>query len=56
VDQGARALIRLVTDPDAGTGRYYNVMEPARAHAQAYDPEARAALRALSDRLTGLAR
>jgi NAD(P)-dependent dehydrogenase (short-subunit alcohol dehydrogenase family) len=52
VDQGARALLRLVTDPDAGSGRYFNVMEPARAHAQAYDPDAQARLRRLSDELT----
>jgi NAD(P)-dependent dehydrogenase (short-subunit alcohol dehydrogenase family) len=55
VDQGADALARLITAPDVGTGRYFNVMEPARANAQAYDAEARARLRQLSDTLTGLA-
>jgi NAD(P)-dependent dehydrogenase (short-subunit alcohol dehydrogenase family) len=54
VDQGARALVRLITDPDAGSGRYFNVMEPARANAQAYDADARQRLRRLSDELTGL--
>jgi NAD(P)-dependent dehydrogenase (short-subunit alcohol dehydrogenase family) len=56
VDQGARALIRLITDPEAGSGRYFNVMEPTRANAQAYDAEARRRLRQISDQLTGLKR
>jgi NAD(P)-dependent dehydrogenase (short-subunit alcohol dehydrogenase family) len=51
VDQGASALIRLVTE-DVGTGQYFNVMAPARANAQAYDAEARRQLRELSERLT----
>jgi NAD(P)-dependent dehydrogenase (short-subunit alcohol dehydrogenase family) len=54
VDEGADALMRLVTAPDVGTGRYFNVLTPARAHDQAYDREARAQLRRLSDELTGL--
>ncbi|HSJ23154.1 MAG TPA: SDR family NAD(P)-dependent oxidoreductase [Longimicrobiales bacterium] len=54
VDQGARALLQLITGQDMGTGRYFNVMEPARANAQAYDADARARLRRLSDELTGL--
>jgi NAD(P)-dependent dehydrogenase (short-subunit alcohol dehydrogenase family) len=56
VDQGARALLQLITAPDLGSGRYFNVMEPARANAQAYDADARARLRRLSDELTGLRR
>jgi NAD(P)-dependent dehydrogenase (short-subunit alcohol dehydrogenase family) len=53
VDEGARALLRLVTAADAGSGRYFDVQQPARAHAQAYDPAALARLRRLSDELTG---
>jgi NAD(P)-dependent dehydrogenase (short-subunit alcohol dehydrogenase family) len=53
VDEGARALIRLITAPDAGTGQYFNVLQPARANAQAYDETARARLRQLSESLTG---
>jgi NAD(P)-dependent dehydrogenase (short-subunit alcohol dehydrogenase family) len=52
VDQGARALLQLITAPDIGTGLYYDVMQPARAHAQAYDDAALAQLRRLSDELT----
>jgi hypothetical protein len=36
------------------SGRYYNGQRQARAHKQAYDPEARARLRMLSEQLTGL--
>jgi NAD(P)-dependent dehydrogenase (short-subunit alcohol dehydrogenase family) len=53
VDDGARAVLRLITDPDVATGTYFDVMREARAHDQAYDPEARTQLRILSDRLTG---
>jgi NAD(P)-dependent dehydrogenase (short-subunit alcohol dehydrogenase family) len=52
VDQGANALMRLITDADLRTGQYFNVMEPARAHAQAYDEAARDRLRRLSEDLT----
>jgi NAD(P)-dependent dehydrogenase (short-subunit alcohol dehydrogenase family) len=55
VEEGADALVRLITDPDVGTGQYFNVLTPARAHDQAYDREARAELRRLSDELTGIA-
>jgi NAD(P)-dependent dehydrogenase (short-subunit alcohol dehydrogenase family) len=57
LEQGIDATVRLIADPDiAGvTGHYFNVRADARAHAQAYDPRARARLRELSDRLVGLA-
>jgi hypothetical protein len=54
VDDGARALLRLVLDPDVGTGGYYNVLQPARANAQAYDAAALERLRRLSDELTAV--
>ncbi len=51
-----RAII-AVTDPglEGVSGRYYDQLREARAHRQAYDPDARARLRTLSERLTGLA-
>jgi NAD(P)-dependent dehydrogenase (short-subunit alcohol dehydrogenase family) len=52
IDQGATALMRLITEADLRTGQYFNVMEPARAHAQAYDEAARHRLRRLSEDLT----
>jgi NAD(P)-dependent dehydrogenase (short-subunit alcohol dehydrogenase family) len=54
VEQGALAVMRLVTDPSAGTGQFFNGTRPARANGQAYDPEARAQLRAWSRRVTGV--
>lgn len=54
VDQGADALMRLITAPDIETGQYFNGLNATRANAQAYDVEARARLRELSRRLTGL--
>jgi NAD(P)-dependent dehydrogenase (short-subunit alcohol dehydrogenase family) len=56
VADGADAVMRLAVSPDlAGkTGLYYNQSNEARANAQAYDPDARARLRALSRQLTGV--
>lgn len=52
VEQGLEATLRLVTGAaGANSGRYYNGTQEARADAQAYDPEARARLRALSEEL-----
>lgn len=53
VESGGIATVRLAIDPDlAGvTGRYYDQLEVARANDQAYDTEARAQLRQLSDEL-----
>jgi NAD(P)-dependent dehydrogenase (short-subunit alcohol dehydrogenase family) len=56
VHDGAAATIRLVTDPklEGVSGRYYDQLRQARANSQAYDRDARARLRALSEQLTGL--
>jgi len=54
IDDGAKAVLHLVLDKDVGTGGFYNVMVPGKAHPQAYDPEARAKLKALSERILGL--
>jgi NAD(P)-dependent dehydrogenase (short-subunit alcohol dehydrogenase family) len=53
VADGVRATSRLVWDlpPEQVDGRYFNVERSARAHAQAYDPDARAHLRQLSAEL-----
>lgn len=53
---GVHATVRLVIDPDLETvsGRCYNTTHEARADDQAYDRTARARLRQLSERLTGL--
>jgi len=54
VDEGAEPVMNLITNPDVGTGGYFNQMRPARAHAQAYDAEARRRLWELSEELTGV--
>ena len=53
VGEGADAVMQLITSPDIGSGGYFNRLRPARANAQAYDAEARAKLRRLSEELTG---
>jgi len=56
VQEGADAILSLVASPqlEGRTGLYFNRQQEARALAQAYDEEARAKLRGLSFRLTGL--
>ena len=56
VEEGARAILNLATSPALGgqTGLYFNGLHEAKAQAQAYDPEARRQLKALSLELTGL--
>jgi len=51
IDEGARAVLHLVLDSDVGTGQYYVGLKPGRANDQAYDPEARARLKQLSEEL-----
>jgi NAD(P)-dependent dehydrogenase (short-subunit alcohol dehydrogenase family) len=53
VGEGADTVMQLITSPDIGSGRYFNQLQPARANPQAYDEEARAELRRLSEELTG---
>lgn len=54
IDDGARAVLQLIQGADIGTGGFFNGLSPGQAHPQAYDPEARARLRQLSERLTGM--
>ncbi|HEY8733383.1 MAG TPA: SDR family NAD(P)-dependent oxidoreductase, partial [Puia sp.] len=53
---GADAIVYLATSPDLEniTGKYFNLKKEARAHAQAYDTDARQRLSALGKKLTGL--
>ncbi len=50
VEDGAAAVLRLACAPELSetTGEYFDGIRPARAHAMAYDPEARARLAELS--------
>jgi NAD(P)-dependent dehydrogenase (short-subunit alcohol dehydrogenase family) len=52
VDDGADAVMRLVTEPGLESGQYFNGQRAARANAQAYDAEARERLRRLATTLT----
>jgi NAD(P)-dependent dehydrogenase (short-subunit alcohol dehydrogenase family) len=55
IEQGVEATARLVADPalDKVTGRYFDVLREAKADPQAYDPAARRALRAATERMAG---
>ena len=56
VEQGAEAILQLAVSPalEGRSGLYFNVLRETRADPQAYDPAARARLKALSLELTGL--
>ena len=53
VEDRADNVLRLLCGPaaDGVTGHYFNRDRPARALERAYDPSARRALRALTDRM-----
>jgi len=53
LEEGVEATVHLVIGADVAgvTGADFDGMREARAHGQAYDPRARARLRALSERL-----
>jgi NAD(P)-dependent dehydrogenase (short-subunit alcohol dehydrogenase family) len=55
LEEGLEATLRLVAEPslDGLSGHYFNGLSEARANPQAYDPDARARLRELSDELVG---
>ena len=50
VDEGARAVMNLITSPGLQSGQYFSGMRASRAQGQAYDEAARAKLRALNAR------
>jgi NAD(P)-dependent dehydrogenase (short-subunit alcohol dehydrogenase family) len=54
LELGTRAVIRLALDPelDGVSGRFFDRLEEGAADPQAYDPQARARLRRLSEELT----
>jgi NAD(P)-dependent dehydrogenase (short-subunit alcohol dehydrogenase family) len=56
VEQGGAAILHLVSGDDVAgkSGLFFNGMNEAKAHPQAYDAAARKRLRALSLELTGL--
>jgi NAD(P)-dependent dehydrogenase (short-subunit alcohol dehydrogenase family) len=56
VEQGAEAILNLATSPtlEGRSGLYFDGLRESRANAQAYDPAARAKLRALSLDLAGM--
>ena len=56
IDEGARNVEHLVTaaELDSTTGRYFNRTRPAQPSAQALNASARARLRQLSEKLTGV--
>jgi NAD(P)-dependent dehydrogenase (short-subunit alcohol dehydrogenase family) len=58
VEHGGEAILHLVSGDDvaAKSGLFFNGMNEAKAHPQAYDAAARKRLRALSLELTGLLR
>jgi len=57
LEEGTEATLHLAISPDLDgvTGRYFNGLREARALEQAYDPEARRRLWAISEQLCGLA-
>ncbi len=54
IDEGARAVMQLIISTEIEGGQYFRGQQPARAHDQAYDLEARAKLKRLSEELTGV--
>ena len=56
VAEGAAAVMRLAVSPEleGHTGEYFDGMRPAKANAQAYDPQVRRRLAEVSAHLTGM--
>jgi NAD(P)-dependent dehydrogenase (short-subunit alcohol dehydrogenase family) len=53
-EDGARSVMNVVLSKEGWNGRYFHELEPGTARPQAYDPEAQARLRALSEEWTGV--
>ena len=53
VEEGLEAVMHLIVSADVGSGRYFDGLRASRAHPQAYDEEARARLRRLSEEFVG---
>lgn len=54
VEEGLEAVMNLIVSDDLGSGQYFDRLRASRANRQAYDEEARAELRRLSEALVGL--
>jgi NAD(P)-dependent dehydrogenase (short-subunit alcohol dehydrogenase family) len=54
IDEGATAVMQLVESMEIESGQFFIGLRPGRANAQAYDLEARAKLKSLSEDLTGV--
>ena len=54
LDEGAVAVMQLIVSTEIEGGQFFRGLQPARANGQAYDLEARAKLRKLSEELTGV--
>ena len=54
IAEGADATMQVVDSDDFASGQYFSGLRPAQANAQAYDSEARARLKRLSQELTGI--
>ena len=54
VDEGAIAVMQLISSTEIEGGQFFISLLPGRANAQAYDSEARAKLKSLSEDLTGV--
>ena len=54
IAEGADAVMQVVDSDDFESGQYFSGLNPAEANDQAYDPEARARLKRLSQELTGI--
>ena len=54
IAEGADATMQVVDSDDFESGQYFSGLTPRRANDQAYDAEARARLRQLSEELTGI--
>ncbi len=54
IDEGADAVMQLIVSPNVESGQFFRGLQVGRANAQAYDVEARARLKQLSERLTGV--
>ena len=53
ISEGADAVMQLIESTAIEGGQFFNGLQPARAHDQAYDKKARARLKELSEKLTG---
>ena len=54
IDEGADAVMQLIISTEIHGGQFFRGLQPARANDQAYDRQARAMLKRLSEKLTGV--